>query len=192
MGGEGGALGQVGSALSSAASDVGQYTGLSNIGQGIADLFTGGGGAQPAAPGAPGAPPSANFVGPPAPGPTGVGQELVGPPSPYQSPNFLQGLAQGFLGQVPGAGADTPLAPWGAVGGGIGQLLHAIDSLRSGRGGQPGAAVLGPLVQGLAHRLAGPEMAPGYRQSTAPQGGLLHGIIQGLTYGILDSPKMGQ
>jgi hypothetical protein len=182
MGGAANALGQF-------ASSAGEATGLSNIGQGILDLFTGGGGAP--TPGAPGAPPSLDFMGPPAPGPTGVGQELVGPPSPYQSPNFLQGFAQGFLGGVPGAGADEPLSAGGELGGGLGQLFHAINTLRgaSGRGGGD-VPVLGPIVSGAARHLAGPVMAPGYVPATAPQSGLIHGLINAFTFGLLNKPEM--
>ena len=184
MGGSANALGQL-------ASSAGQETGLSNLGQGIFDLFTGGGGA-PAA-GAAGAPPSLDFMGPPAPGPSGVPTpEMVGPPSPVASPNFLQGFAQGFTGAVPGAGADQPLSAGAEVGGGLGQLMHAINSLRGGGGGGGGggAGVIGLIVNAAARHLAGPVMVPGYVPSTAPQSGLIHGLINAFTFGLIDKPEM--
>jgi len=161
-------MGDIAGSLGQMASNVGQATGIPNIVSGIGDVFTGGG--QTPVMGQPGAP------------------ELVGPPSPVQSPNFLQGFAQGFTGMVPGQGADVPLSAGGEVGGGLGQLFHAIEQLRSG--GLTGNVAM-PLAQTVGRHLAGVEMAPGYRPSTAPQGGLIHRIIQGLTFGILDTPKMG-
>ncbi len=176
--------------LADAAGQVGQATGVSNLAQGIADLFTGGGGAPQA--GAAGAPASLDFMGPPAPGPTGaIAPEMVGPPSPYQTPNFMQGFVQGFTGRTPGAGADVPMGAGGEIGGGLGQLFHAIEQLRMGGASGVAKQAMVPIGQAIGRKLMGPEMAPGYQQASAPQGGLIHKIIQGLTYGILDSPKMG-
>jgi len=173
-------------ALGQLASSAGEATGISNIGQGIVDLFTGGGGAP--AGGAAGAPASLDFMGPPAPGPTGaVGQELVGPPSPIEPPNFLQGFAQGFMGMTPGKGADVPMGAGGEIGGGLGQLFHAIEQLRSG--GLEGNLVR-PVVSTVGRHLAGPVMAPGYVPATAPQSGLIHGLINAFTFGLLDKPEM--
>jgi hypothetical protein len=176
--------------MGDAAGQLGQATGVTNLVQGISDLFTGGGGAPQA--GAPGAPQSLDFMGPPAPGPSGLpGQEMVGPPSPYHSPNFMQGFVQGFTGQTPGAGTDTPLSAGGAVGGGLGQLFNAIEQLRQGGASGLVKEAAGPIVQGIGRKLMGPEMAPGYQQAQAPQSGLIHKIIAAYTGGILDSPKMG-
>ncbi len=176
--------------LADAAGQVGQATGISNVAQGIADLFTGGGGAPEA--GAAGAPASLDFMGPPTPGAAGaITPEMVGPPSPYQTPNFMQGFVQGFTGGTPGAGADVPMGAGGEVGGGLGQLMHAIQQLRSGgASGLVGDAAV-PIAGAIGRKLRGPEMAPGYQQASAPQGGLIHKIIAAYTGGILDSPKMG-
>ena len=152
--------------LGGALSSLGQSTGLSNIAGGISDLF---GGAQTPAEGTPGGP------------------ELVGPPSPYKAPsNFMQGFAQGFIGMNPGQGADTPMSPGTELASGIGQLMHAINQARS-----PQQMVNTGMQKLAGPSLQGPEMGPGYQQAQAPQSGLLHRIIQGLTYGIIDSPKMG-
>ncbi len=180
-------MGDVASSLGQVGSAVGQATGVSNLASGISDLFSGGN--QTPAPGEAGAPPSLNFMGPPAPGPTGaIGQELVGPPSPVEPPGFLKGFAQGFIGMEPGKGADMPMGAGGEVGAGLGQLFHLIDQLK--QGGVEGT-VGRPLVALAGKKLLGPETAPGYQQANAPQSGLIHRLIQGLTYGILDSPKMG-
>ena len=183
-------MGDIASGLGQMASSAGQATGVSNLAQGISDLVTGGGGAP--APGAPGAPPSLDFTGPPAPGPGGaIGQELVGPPSPVKSPSFLQGFAQGFMGMQPGKGADTPMSAGGELGGGLGQLFNALESLRQGGASGMAQQAMTPIVQAIGHKLLGTEMAPGYQQASAPQGGLVHGLINAATYGILDKPKMG-
>jgi hypothetical protein len=174
-------MGDIASGLGQMASGAGRATGLSNLASGVADLFTGGG--QTPVMGQPGASPSPNFIGPPAPGPTGaIGQELVGPPSPVESPGFLKGFAQGFVGMEPGKGADVPMGAGGEIGGGLGQLFHAIEQLRSG--GASGA-VGQPIVDIVGKKLAGVEMAPGYQQATRPEGGLIHKIIAAYTGGII-------
>src|SRR5262249_26924230 len=109
-------------------------------------------------------------------------------PSPVQPPGFLKGFAQGFVGMEPGKGADVPMSAGGEVGAGLGQLFHLIDQLKSG--GASGT-VAQPIVNSAAKKLLGTEVAPGYQTANAPQSGLVHRLIQGLTYGILDTPKMG-
>src|SRR5215813_13845318 len=101
-------MGDIASGLGQVGSAVGQATGVSNLASGISDLFSGG--TQPTAPGA----------------------DFVGPPSPVETPGFLKGFAQGFVGMEPGKGADVPMGAGGELGGGLGQLFHLIDQLRSG------------------------------------------------------------
>src|SRR5215467_12971849 len=159
-------MGDMASGLGQLASSAGQATGISNIAGGISDLFSG---AQTPAAGQPGGP------------------DLVGPPSPYKAPsNFMQGFAQGFMGRTPGQGADVPMGAGTELASGIGQLMHAINQARS-----PQQMVNAGMQKLAGPSLQGPEMGPGYQQAQAPQSGLLHRIIQGLTYGIIDSPKMG-
>ena len=159
-------MGDMASGLGQLASSAGQATGLSNIAGGISSLF---GGAQTPAEGTPGGP------------------ELVGPPSPYKAPsNFMQGFAQGFMGMNPGQGADVPMSGGTELASGIGQLMHAINQARS-----PQQMVNTGMQKLAGPTLQGPEMGPGYQTATAPQSGLIHRIIQGLSYGILDTPKMG-
>src|SRR5215471_15048689 len=112
MGGIGDAFGQ-----------VGQSTGLSNIGQGVANLFTGG--SQAPTPGqvAGAVMPSDSLFGMPMPPKADI--------APTPSPNFLQGFMQGFTGMQPGQGADFPMSPAAQVAGGVGQLFHAINQLRN-------------------------------------------------------------
>src|SRR5215813_5274443 len=105
-------MGDIASGLGQVGSTVGQATGISNLAGGISDLFSGG--SQTPAPGAAGTP------------------EFVGPPSPVETPGFLKGFAQGFVGMQPGKGADVPMGAGGEIGGGIGQLFHLIDQLKSG------------------------------------------------------------
>jgi len=160
-------MGDIASGLGQVGSAVGQATGISNLAGGISDLFSGG---QTPAPGAAGTP------------------DFVGPPSPVETPGFLKGFAQGFVGMQPGKGADVPMGAGGEIGGGLGQLFHLIDQIKQGGLEQ---TVGTPMVQLAGKKLLGTEMAPGYQQATAPQGGLIHKIIAAYTGGILDSPKMG-
>jgi|SRR5215470_3820827 len=158
-------MGDIASSLGQVGSAVGQATGVSNLASGISDLFSGGGGQAPAA----------------------ASPDFVGPPSPVETPGFLKGFAQGFIGMEPGKGADVPMGAGGEVGGGLGQLFHLIDQLRTG-----GVESVGtPMVQLAGRKLLGTEIAPGYQTATAPQSGLIHKIIAAYTGGILDSPKMG-
>jgi len=161
-------MGDMASSLGQLGSDVGQATGVSNLASGISDLFSGG--SETPAPGAAGTP------------------EFVGPPSPVQTPGFLQGFAQGFVGMQPGKGADTPMGAGGEIGSGLGQFFHLIDQLK--QGGVEGT-VGTPMVQLAGKKLLGTEMAPGYQQATAPQSGLIHKIIAAYTGGIVDSGRMG-
>jgi len=166
-------MGDVASSIGQLGSAVGQATGVSNLASGISDLFSGG--PKTPAAGAPGGP------------------ELVGPPSPYHTPGFLQGFAQGLTGMTPGKGADLPMGAGGEIGAGLGQFMHLIDQLKSGGlEGTIGKPLINTAMQKLAGpTLQGPEMAPGYQPATAPQSGLLHRIIQAVSYGLLDSPKIG-
>src|SRR5262249_2681454 len=150
-------MGDIASSLGQVGSTVGQATGISNLAGGISDLFSGG--SQTPAPGAAGTP------------------EFVGPPSPVETPGFLKGFAQGVVGMQPGKGADVPMGAGGEIGGGIGQLFHLIDQLKSG--GLEGT-VGAPMVQLAGKKLLGTETAPGYQTANAPQSGLVHRIIQGL------------
>ena len=150
----------------------GMASGLGDIGAGVSSLFSGGG------------------SGPPAEGQPG-GPELVGPPSPYQSPNFLQGFAQGFTGAPIGQGADTPVGAGGQIGGGIGELLHAIQALKD-----PTSAanpITGPIVSLVGQQLRGPEQAQsplGYKPAGTPSN-IIQGLLASYTGGLLGSNKMG-
>jgi|SRR5215470_2762919 len=166
-------------------------SGLGDIGGGVASLFSGDSGGPPA-PGAPGAPPSLDFTGPPAPGPTGaIGQELVGPPSPYPSPNFMQAFVEGFTGQTPGAGADTPLGAGPRVAGGVGELMRAIQGLKDPT--STANPLTGPVVNLVHSALRGPEQAGqpfGYKPAGTPSN-IIQSLLASYTGGLLGSNKMG-
>jgi hypothetical protein len=169
MGSFGGNLGSTlsnaGTQLASVPSNVYQATGLGDIGQAVQGLF-GGGETVPAA-------------------------EFVGPPSPYQAPNFLQGLAQGFTGGLvnPSMGADVA-SPAGQLGGGVGELIAMLEKMRSQGGG--GLAPMTMAAGSQAPR--GVQILPGYHAAQAPSGGLIHNLIGAFTYGILGGaiPSGGQ
>jgi hypothetical protein len=164
MGSLGGALGQVGQGIQNLPGNIYEQSGLQNVGQGLQSLFGGGPETIPAA-------------------------EFVGPPSPYQAPNFAQGLLQGILGQEPNLGVDVPTAG-GQLGGGLGELVNLLEQIRKQGGGPMGRAV--PVPGGMAG--SGIRMLPGYQQAGAPTGGLIHNLIGAFTYGILGGgiPSSGQ
>jgi hypothetical protein len=164
MGSLGGALGQVGEGIQNLPSNLYQQSGIGDIATGLQSLFTGG---EPAVPAA----------------------DFVGPPSPYQPPNFLQGLTQGLTGQTVGGGADV-LSPGGQIGGGLGELLAMLEKIRQQSGGQMGA--MAPTPGGATP--GGIRMLPGYHAAQAPSGGLVHNLIGAFTYGILGGgiPSSGQ
>ena len=141
-------------------------SGLGDIGSGVASLFSGD---QAPAPGTAGSP------------------DFVGPPSPNPSPSFMQGFAQGFTGAVPGTGADI-VGPGGKIGGGIGELVRAIQGLRD-----PMSAanpLTGPIVNLLPQQLRGPEMAPGYKPAGQPTN-IIQSLLASYTGGLLGSNKLG-
>jgi hypothetical protein len=147
-------------------------SGLGDIGSGAASLFSGGD--QAPAAGQPGGP------------------ELVGPPSPYQAPsNFMQGFVQGFMGAAPGAGADVPTAPGGKVGGGIGELVRAIQAFKDPM--STANPLTGPIVNLVGQQLRGPEEAQlpfGYKPAGTPSN-IIQGLLSSYTGGLLGSNKMG-
>lgn len=204
MGGIGDALGQ-----------IGQATGVSNIGQGIHDLFTGGSQAMTPDQMAGAVMPSGSLFGMPTAPKAAI--------APTPSPNFLQGFAQGFMGMTPGQGADFPMSPGAQVASGVGQLFHAINTLRNPQqlvaaglkqlatgGNAPGAdggtdaaanvanalmpsdtlfgAPVPPVNMASGPPLQGPESVASYHPA-ASHPGLIHSIISGLTFGLLDNPS---
>jgi hypothetical protein len=164
MGSLGGALGQVGQGIQNLPGNIYEQSGLQNVSQGLQNLFGGGPETVPAA-------------------------DFVGPPSPYQAPNFAQGLMQGILGQQPNLGVDVPTAG-GQIGGGLGELIAMLEKMRQQSGGQMGSMV--PTPGGATP--GGIRMLPGYQQAGAPTGGLIHNLIGAFTYGILGGgiPSSGQ
>jgi len=152
----GSALGQVGQTVADAPANLAQQSGLANLAQGVTGLFGGDQATVPA--------------------------DFVGPPSPFESPNFLQGFVQGFTGAAnPLAGADAPGAG-GQTGAGLGQLLHALEQIRQQRGGTLGGVT--PIAGG---DLGAVEMLPGYQTAQIPTSGLVHRLIGAATYGILNT-----
>jgi len=147
-------------------------SGLGDIGSGVASLFSGGD-QQPAA-GQPGGP------------------ELVGPPSPYQAPsNFMQGFAQGFMGAAPGAGTDVPTGGGAKVGGGLGELVRAIQAMKDPS--STANPLTGPIVNLVGQQLRGPEQAGmpfGYKPAGTPSN-IIQGLLASYTGGLLGSNKMG-
>src|SRR5262244_3413781 len=114
-------------------------SGLGDIGSGVAGMFSGDSG---------------------APGPQAAGlpsDTLFGMPVPSTtagtSPSFLQGFAQGFTGVPLGKGFDTTGA--GAkVGGGIGELVRAIQGLKDPT--STANPITGPIVNLIGQQLRGP------------------------------------
>jgi hypothetical protein len=178
------AAGAVGSALGSAGSAIGStlastagelgslFTGgegaaagaaapagmLGNVAGGLQSLFTGGAEAAP------------GFVGPPA--------ALAGPA--VTGPGFASGLVQGYLGTLgnyPAASAGTQL------GGGVGQLLNALQAVH---GGSAAAPPLQPLVHPYAGLPAGPatHLLPASMLSS-PSGSPAQGPIMKMLGGLL-------
>ena len=148
----GNALGQVGQTIADAPGNLYDASGLANVGAGLQSLF--GDGSQAI-------PPS----------------EFVGPPSPYQAPNFLQGFTQGLLGHDPNRGIDVPTAG-GQVGGGLGQLLNFLDRIQQQSRGLMPAASYQPGGGGQGAF----TILPGYHQAVAPSGGFIHGLLS--AYGL--------
>lgn len=147
-------------------------SGLGDIGSGVASLFGGGDSSTPAA-GQPGGP------------------ELVGPPSPYASPNFMQGFVQGFTGVEPGKGADTPVGAGPQIAGGIGELMKAIQDLKNPT--SPSNPITGPMVNLVQGALRGPENAQmpfGFKPASTPSN-IVQNILSSYTGGLLGSNKMG-
>jgi hypothetical protein len=163
MGSLGGALGQIGEGIQNVPSNIYQGSGIGDVAAGLQGLF---GGGEPTVPAA----------------------DFVGPPSPYQPPNFLQGLTQGLTGQNVGGGADV-ISPGGQLGGGVGELIAMLEKIRQQSGGQMGPMTPTPGGGGPSVRLL-----PGYQQAGAPSGGLIHNLIGAFTYGILGGaiPSSGQ
>jgi hypothetical protein len=145
-------MGSMVSGITSAASNLPETTGIASLGAGLQDLFGGGPDSGPAA-------------------------DFVGPPSPYQAPNFAQGFVQGILGQQPNLGVDVPTAG-GQIGGGLGELIKLLQGLGGGGAMPPPVLQGGGMTQGI-------RMLPGYRQALAPEGGLIHNLIKSYTAGIL-------
>jgi len=140
-------------------------SGLGDIGSGVASLFSGD---QTPAPGT-------------------AGPDFVGPPSLNPSPSFMQGFAQGFTGAVPGTGADV-VGPGGKIGGGIGELVRAIQGLRDPM--STANPLTGPIVNLLPQQLRGPEMAPGYKPAGQPTN-IIQSLLASYTGGLLGSNKLG-
>src|SRR5215475_3036952 len=143
-------------------------SGLGDIGSGVASLFSGD---QTPAPGT-------------------AGPDFVGPPSLNPSPSFMQGFAQGFTGAVPGTGADT-LGAGGKVGGGIGELMRAIQGLKDPT--SSANPLTGPIVNLVGQQLRGPEQAGqpfGYKPAGTPSN-IIQGLLASYTGGLLGSNKMG-
>jgi hypothetical protein len=164
MGSLGGALGQVGQGIQNLPGNIYEQSGIGDVAAGLQSLFTGG---EPTVPVA----------------------DFVGPPSPYQPPNFLQGLTRGLTGQNVGGGADV-LPPGAQVGGGLGELLAMLEKMK-----QQGGAGMGSMVPTPGGATPGGiRMLPGYHAAQAPSGGLIHNLIGAFTYGILGGaiPSSGQ
>jgi hypothetical protein len=164
----GGFLGNLGGAAQSLGGMLGQQTGLmpavsglQQVGTGLQSLF---GGGPPAAP----------------PG------ELVGPPSPFQAPSFLEGISQGFTGALQNLG-DQPQAG-GQLGQGLGQLLSFIDERRRAQGeGGLGQIIdlAGPLVPGMPSPFMPRRVPAPPLPNVTPESTLVGRLVSAYTGGIL-------
>ena len=142
------AAGAVGSGLESAAGSAlggaGKTAlgGLESVGQGLQSLFSGGGGEAG----------KLAALGQTVP----QGVDLVGPSSTFTGPGFMGGLVQGFTGALPKVANPSAAT---SIGGGVGQLLQAIDQMNAGR---QGGMSLQPIVSGMTgQQLRGPQVIPG-------------------------------
>jgi len=158
----GGALGSaastVGGGLESALGNLGSASGLTNLAQGVGQLFGGG------------APSEAGYL-------ASLGQavpqgvDLVGPSSTFTGPGFFGGLVQGIKGTAEKL-ADPSAST--QVGTGLGQLFDAINNAR-GTAGMPPMVQLPPSM-----RIGGPatRVTPPVAPVTAAQGPIMHMIGQ--------------
>jgi len=152
--GAGTAASAIGSGAESLLGNLGQASGITNLAQGVGQLFGGGTPSEAA---------RLASLGQAVP----EGVDLVGPSSTFTGPGFLGGFKQGVLGTAqkladPSAGTQ--------IGTGLGQLFRALDDIR-GAGNQPGAAFsqlvnLGQSPTGPATKVTPP--APVVQPSTGP------------------------
>src|SRR5262245_6994734 len=161
----------------------GIVSGLGDIGGGVANLFTGGSQAPTPQQVAANVMPSDSLFGMPMPPKAAI--------EPTPSPNFLQAFVEGFTGQRPGAGADTPIGAAPRIAGGVGELMRAIQGLKDPT--SSANPITGPIVDLARQALRGPEQATpplGYKPAGTPSN-IIQGLLASYTGGLLGSNKMG-
>jgi len=160
------AAGAVGSGLESALGHLGAASGVTNLAQGIGQLFSGGAPSEAA---------RLASLGQAVP----EGVEVVGPSPTFTGPGFWGGLGEGLKGTAQQL-ADPSAAT--QIGTGLGQLFNTLDQLR-GAGNAPGAAL--PTIVRMAQGPQGPATkvtppAPVVHPDTGPIMKLIGQIFAGL------------
>ncbi len=131
---------------------AGVTSALSNVGQGLQSLFSGGGGTEAGRLAA---------LGQAVP----EGVDIVGPSPTFTGPGFLQSMYQGFV-HGPTQYANPSAAT--SLGAGLGGLLSTLDQLNAGRPGSTLPGGIGPIVSGLTGQVQRPRYDPSGPPPMAP------------------------